>query len=70
MAAPLDDSGTWLSALDSERLLMAGVNRGEDWIGFEGAFDYDQAFHIANNVCMGQCELEYGAYISDLKSRN
>lgn len=68
--APLDGSGEPFSAYDSERLVMAGVNHGEEWRGYRGTVDFEQAYRVADSICMERCYEAFDEFEKDLKAKN
>jgi hypothetical protein len=69
-AAPLDASGKLLEPELAERLAVAAVASGQDWLEARNVVDLERAYRVANEVRLGHLAEEYEALSRALRARN
>ncbi len=69
-ATSLNRGNELLEPEDAERLAVAAVANGEDWIEARNVVDLERAYQIANDVLLSNLDEEYEAFAWELKARN
>jgi len=69
-ATSIDRPDEILEPDDAERLAVAAVGHGEDWLEARNLVDLERAYDIANNVLFGKLDDEYEAFAEELIARN
>ena len=67
---PLDGGGDVLEPEDAERLTMAAVAHGEDWLEARNVVDLERAYQVANEILFASLDVEYESFERELKARN
>lgn len=70
IATSLDRPNEILEFDDAERLAVAAIADGEDWLEACNLVNLNQAYHVANEVLLGRLDNEYEVFLRDLKARN
>lgn len=69
-AAPLEASGKLLEPEVAERLAVAAVAQGQDWLEARNVVDLERAYRVANDMLLGHLDEEYEAFSRELRARN
>ena len=69
-AASLDRGEDVLEPEDAERLAVAAMAKGEDWLEARNVVDLERAHQIANDILFGSLDEEYEAFAGKLKAKN
>ncbi len=69
-ATRLDGFGVLLEPDVAERIAVAAVANGEDWIEARNVVDLAQAYAVANEVLLGNLDEEYEDFSRELRARN
>jgi superfamily II DNA or RNA helicase len=69
-AAPLDASGKLLEPELAERLAVAAVASGQDWLEARNVVDLELAYNVANHMLFAHLDEEYEAFSRELRARN
>ena len=69
-AARLDASGEVLGSETAERIAMAAVATGKDWVEARNVADLERAYRVANELLFGKLDEEYEEFKQELNARN
>ena len=69
-ATPLDRGKDVLEPEEAERLAVASVAKGEEWLEARNAVDLERAHQVANEILFGSLDEEYEAFARELEARN
>ena len=69
-ATRIDGAADVIDSETAERLAVAAVADGEDWIGGRNAIDITRAYELANDVLFGSLDEEFEAFKRELTAHN
>jgi superfamily II DNA or RNA helicase len=69
-AAPLDASENLLEPELAERLAVAAVESGQDWLEARNVVDLELAYNVSNDILFAHLDEEYEAFYRELRARN
>jgi superfamily II DNA or RNA helicase len=69
-AAPLDATWKVLEPELAERLAVAAVASGQDWLEARNVVDLERAYMVANDMLLGHLDEEYEVFSRELRARN
>lgn len=69
-ATRLDGPDALLEPEVGERLAVAAVASGEDWIEARNVVDLERAYEVVNDVLLGNLDEEYEGFSRELRARN
>lgn len=69
-AVPLDGATTLLDPQTAERLAVAAITHGEDWIEARNQIDLEHAHHLADNELLAHLDDEFDFYVAESEARN
>lgn len=70
VAIRLDGTATLLGPDVAERIAVAAVASGKDWIEARNIVDLERAYEVVNNVLFGHLDEEYESLLQELRARN
>ncbi len=69
-ATSLDSASELLDTDTAERIAVAAIAHGEDWLEARNIVDIERAYRVANDVLLGDLDEEYETYTQELRARN
>ena len=69
-ATPIDRAAPVVDSETAERLAVAAVAWGEDWLGARNAIDIGRVYELANDVLFGSLDEEFEAFERELMAHN
>ncbi len=69
-ATALDRPDVLLESEIAEKIAVAAVTNGEDWLEARNVVDFKRAYHVANEVLFGNLDEEYKIFSRELKAKN